>query len=34
MTFVKKVDGKNPTLLYAYGGFQVSQLPGYSQRSC
>ena len=25
-----KLDGNNPTLLYAYGGFQVSQLPGYS----
>ena len=25
-----KFDGKNPTLLYAYGGFEVSQLPGYS----
>lgn len=23
-------DGKVPTLLYGYGGFQVSQLPGYS----
>jgi prolyl oligopeptidase len=23
-------DGKNPTLLYAYGGFQVSMLPSYS----
>jgi prolyl oligopeptidase len=25
-----KLDGSNPTLLYAYGGFQASQLPGYS----
>jgi prolyl oligopeptidase len=25
-----KFDGKNPTLLYAYGGFQVSMLPLYS----
>jgi len=25
-----KLDGKNPTLLYGYGGFEVSQLPGYS----
>lgn len=25
-----KYDGKNPTLLYAYGGFEVSQLPSYS----
>ncbi len=25
-----KLDGKNPTLLYGYGGFQVSQVPGYS----
>ncbi|MFI4976435.1 MAG: prolyl oligopeptidase family protein [Caulobacterales bacterium] len=25
-----KFDGSNPTLLYAYGGFQVSQLPTYS----
>jgi prolyl oligopeptidase len=25
-----KDDGKNPTLLYGYGGFLVSQLPGYS----
>lgn len=24
-----KPDGTNPTLLYGYGGFQVSQLPGY-----
>jgi len=23
-------DGKNPTLLYGYGGFQVSRTPGYS----
>ena len=23
-------DGQNPTLLYAYGGFEVSQTPGYS----
>ena len=23
-------DGKNPTLVYGYGGFQVSQTPGYS----
>jgi prolyl oligopeptidase len=25
-----KLDGTNPTLLYAYGGFQVSMLPSYS----
>lgn len=25
-----KMDGKNPTLLYAYGGFQVSMRPYYS----
>jgi prolyl oligopeptidase len=25
-----KLDGANPTLLYAYGGFQVSELPTYS----
>ena len=25
-----KLDGNNPTLLYAYGGFEVSQTPGYS----
>lgn len=25
-----KYDGSNPTLLYAYGGFQVSQTPNYS----
>ncbi|MCH6235669.1 prolyl oligopeptidase family serine peptidase [Cognataquiflexum rubidum] len=25
-----KLDGKNPTLLYAYGGFEVSQVPNYS----
>jgi len=25
-----KLDGTNPTLLYAYGGFQVSMLPTYS----
>jgi prolyl oligopeptidase len=25
-----KLDGQNPTLLYAYGGFQVSQTPSYS----
>jgi len=25
-----KLDGSNPTLLYAYGGFQVSMLPAYS----
>jgi prolyl oligopeptidase PreP (S9A serine peptidase family) len=25
-----KRDGKNPTLLYGYGGFEVSMTPGYS----
>jgi prolyl oligopeptidase len=25
-----KLDGSNPTILYAYGGFQISMLPGYS----
>ena len=25
-----KLDGKNPTLLYGYGGFELSQLPAYS----
>jgi prolyl oligopeptidase len=25
-----KLDGSNPTLLYAYGGFEVSMNPGYS----
>ena len=25
-----KKDGTNPTLLYAYGGFEISQTPGYS----
>jgi prolyl oligopeptidase len=25
-----KMDGSNPTLLYGYGGYQISQLPGYS----
>jgi prolyl oligopeptidase len=25
-----KLDGKNPTLLYGYGGFEVSLTPGYS----
>lgn len=25
-----KKDGRNPTYLYAYGGFQISQLPAYS----
>jgi len=25
-----KLDGSNPTLLYAYGGFQASMKPGYS----
>ncbi|WP_100259345.1 prolyl oligopeptidase family serine peptidase [Qipengyuania seohaensis] len=24
-----KMDGKNPALLYGYGGFQISQLPSY-----
>jgi prolyl oligopeptidase len=25
-----KADGKNPTILYGYGGFEVSQVPSYS----
>src|SRR5580698_4467535 len=25
-----KLDGSNPTILYAYGGFQASMLPSYS----
>ncbi len=25
-----KLDGKNPTLLYAYGGFEIPILPGYN----
>jgi prolyl oligopeptidase len=25
-----KLDGNNPTLLYAYGGFNIAQSPGYS----
>ncbi|HET9342397.1 MAG TPA: prolyl oligopeptidase family serine peptidase [Candidatus Eremiobacteraceae bacterium] len=25
-----KLDGTNPTVLYAYGGFQISETPGYS----
>ncbi len=25
-----KLDGKNPTILYGYGGFEVSQVPTYS----
>jgi prolyl oligopeptidase len=25
-----KLNGKNPTLLYGYGGFEVSMVPGYS----
>lgn len=26
----QKLDGRNPTLLYGYGGFEVSMTPGYS----
>jgi prolyl oligopeptidase len=29
----RKADGRNPTLLYAYGGFQVSQTPAYLQNA-
>lgn len=25
-----KLDGKNPTLLYAFGGFEISMLPSYN----
>jgi len=25
-----KLDGKNPTLLYGYGGFEISMLPAYN----
>ncbi len=25
-----KLDGTNPTILYAYGGFEVSETPNYS----
>lgn len=25
-----KLDGANPTILYGYGGFEISQVPGYS----
>jgi prolyl oligopeptidase len=27
------LDGKHPTLLYGYGGFEVSQLPSYADRA-
>ena len=27
-----KLDGKNPTLLYAYGGYGISQTPGFAVR--
>ncbi|MEP7156187.1 MAG: prolyl oligopeptidase family serine peptidase [Betaproteobacteria bacterium] len=30
MNKATKFDGTNPTLLYGYGGFEVSQLPAYS----
>ena len=28
-----KLDGQNPTLLYAYGGFDVAETPGFRPRA-